>query len=457
MSRIVPSLPLGMRSLAVEGGCLLALAAVALVWWGVVKGGGSPLDPVSADGLAQADEPPAPGGGDRPDRDRSKQIEIGMSAPFTGPSRGLGVELYRGSMAYFEHLNRQGGIHGRTVTIRAYDDGYNPGPAVENSVRLIERDDVLLLFDYVGTPTTTRCLPLLKKYGDRSAFLFFPFTGAQPQRQSPYGDFAFNLRASYYQETAGLVDHLVAVGRRRVAVFYQVDAYGRTGWEGVRAALERHQLAMAGEATYRRGTDFQESVGRQVELLRAADADAVICIGSYGACAAFVRDARDAGWQVPIANISFAASENLLDLLLAAGRAKGVDYTPDLIQSEVMPSYNDQTLPAVREYREFMDRYQPLPPGRLLSEGYQPKRYSSVSLEGFLNARVLSAILKQMGPPFERRRLKRAAESVRDLDVGIGVPVSFAPDRHQGVDRVYYTTVRGGQFEPLDDWRRWEK
>jgi ABC-type branched-subunit amino acid transport system substrate-binding protein len=195
---------------------------------------------------------------------KADEIELGMSATFTGPSRSLGIELYRGSKAYFDHINSRGGVHGRKVVVRAYDDGYNPGPAIDNTVRLIEEDGVFLLFNYVGTPTTTRCLPLLRRSREQSVLLFCPFTGTQPQRQQPYDEFVFNLRASYYQETAGLVDHFVQLGRKRVAVFYQIDAYGRNGWEGVRAALDRHGLKMTGEATYRRGTTFDASLKQQV-------------------------------------------------------------------------------------------------------------------------------------------------------------------------------------------------
>ena len=392
-----------------------------------------------------------PGGG------RAEEIVVGMSGAFTGPSKGLGIELYRGSMAYFDHVNSAGGVHGRKIAIKAYDDGYNPLPAIDNTIRLIEKDDVFLLFDYVGTPTTTRCLPLLKRHKDKSMLLFFPFSGARPQRQPPYGEFAFNLRASYSEETAGLVDHFLAVGRKRVAVFYQIDAYGRNGWWGVRTALARHGLKMAGEATYRRGTDYQKSMRPQVDILRAAGADAVISVGSYAACAAFIRDARDAGWDVPIANVSFVGSENMLELLKETGRAKGTDYTPNLINSQVVPSYHDLTLPAVREYRQFMSRYRPLPPRALLKEEYQPAPYSFVSLEGFLNAKLLVAVLEKMGPPFDRKRLKEATESVRGLDLGIGVPISFTATGHQAGDRVYYTEVRDGQFEPLTDWKRWRQ
>ncbi|MDB5309228.1 MAG: hypothetical protein JWO38_3430 [Gemmataceae bacterium] len=442
------------RAVIVLFGGVLALCVLAVAWWAVVERELRSSDPGRGDTPQPvAYGPPRPPGGPA-DGD---VIQVGMSAPFEGPSQGLGIELYRGSMAFFEHVNARGGVHGRRVVIRAYDDGYNPAPAIENTTRLIETDDVFLLFNYVGTPTTTRCLPLLKQYGDKSVFLFFPFTGAQPQRRAPYGDFVFNLRTSYYEETAGLVDHFIAIGRRRVAVFYQIDAYGRNGWEGVRVALARHHLEMAGEATYRRGTPYEESLKRQVDILRRADADAVISIGSYGACAAFIRDARDAGWDVPIANVSFVGSENLLAVLQAAGKAGGTDYTRDLINSQVVPSYNDLTLPAVREYRDLMALYPPPPPPHLGAEEYQPVQLSFVSLEGFLNAKLLVAILDRMGPPFERARLRPAAEAIRDLDLGIGVPVSLTPARHQAIHRVYYTVVRDGRFEPLDDWARWGK
>jgi branched-chain amino acid transport system substrate-binding protein len=264
----------------------------------------------------------------------------------------------------------------------------------------------------VGTPTTTRCLPLLKRHNDQSLLLFFPFSGAQPQRQAPYNEFVFNLRASYYQETAGLVDHFVMMGRRRFAVFYQIDAYGRNGWEGVRAALARHDLKMVAEATYPRGTPYSESMKQQVDILCQADADAVISIGSYAACAGFIRAARDAGWEVPIANVSFVGSENMLDLLQETGQANGTNYTRNLINSQVVPCYHDQTIPVVKEFRKLMLAHPPMPPPQLLNEVYQPRDLSFVSLEGFLNAKLLVAILEKMGPPFDRYRILHAAESL---------------------------------------------
>jgi ABC-type branched-subunit amino acid transport system substrate-binding protein len=387
----------------------------------------------------------------------AEPLVLGMSAAFTGPSRGLSIELYRGSKAYFDHVNQDKGIHGREIVIKAYDDGYNPVPAIKNTIKLIDQDDVFLLFDYMGSPTVTRMLPLLPRRRDRSMYLFFPFTGAEPPRQRPYEDYVFNLRASYYRETAGLVKNLVRVNRQRIAVFYQLDAYGRSGWDGVRGTLATTGLHMVAEATYKRGTSFAESFQAQVEILRQADPDAVISIATYEAAAGFIRDARDAGWDVPIANVSGVDSENLLALLLDRGRATGPDYARNLIFSEVVPNYRDPVLPAAKEYRELMDRHRPAPPPDLLDKPYAAPPYSFISFEGYLNARLLVEILKKMGPDLRRENIKKVVESLDKVDLGINEPVSFGPDKHQGLNKVYFTVVKGGEFVSQEDWLQWRK
>lgn len=384
-------------------------------------------------------------------------IVIGMSAAFSGPSASLGIELYRGSMAYIAQVNGMGGVNGRKLVIKAYDDQYDPVSAVENTITLIEKDQVFLLFDYVGTPTVTRVLPLLKRYSDRHVSLFFPYTGAQPQREPPYDAFVFNLRASYRQETEGLVDHFVQIGRKRIAVLYQADAYGRSGWDGVRRALQKHALAMVGEATYARGTTYEQSFRQQVDILRQTNPDAIIVIGAYAASAAFIRDTRDANWDIPIANLSFVGSVPMLQLLRASSQAREKDYTTNLINAQVVPSYEDTTLSAVQQYRELMDRYAPRPPADLVGEAYQSLHYSFGSFEGFLNAKLLVEILQRMGPTVDKATVKETVEKMGDYDIGINAIVSFGPDKHQGSDTVYYTTVQGDLFVPLSDWQRWQR
>jgi ABC-type branched-subunit amino acid transport system substrate-binding protein len=381
------------------------------------------------------------------------ELVFGMSAPFTGANGEMGIEFYRGLMAYIEHFNRNGGAAGRTILVLPANDGYNPQPCFNNTVEFITRDDVFALFSYVGTPTVTHILPLLQKFEDRHTYLLFPLTGAQPMRTEPYGRYVYNLRASYFEETAGLVDNLVRVGRRRIAVFYQNDAYGRTGWDGVRRALERHGERIAGEAAYSRGAPYGQDFTAEVDRIMEAGPDAVICIGTYASQAAFIRDMRNLGHDIPVAGVSFSDSDKMLELLTLEERRSGRTYTDKLICSQVVPCYEDTSLAAVRFYRELMDSYKGAP--LAAGQGYSPRRFSYVSFEGFLNGIMLGEIVRRMADDPRRDRIPEVMNSIRDLDIGIGVNVNFGPGRQQGLDVVYYTTVVGGHFQPIRDWEEW--
>jgi ABC-type branched-subunit amino acid transport system substrate-binding protein len=225
----------------------------------------------------------------------------------------------------------------------------------------------------------------------------------------------------------------------------------------VKSTLAKYGLNIVAEATYYRGTKYSESLLQQVRILKNSGADAVISVGAYAACAAFIRDARDAGWDVPIANVSFVGSEFLIELLLESEGKNNRNYTHNLLNSQVVPSYEDTSLPAVNEYRALMDKYSPFPPRDLMEDIYKPLRYSFVSLEGFLNAKLLVEILKRLGPDFDKARIPAVVEGIRDLDIGIDTKVTFGPHKHQGIDHVYYTTYKDGRFIPITDWSEWRK
>src|SRR5262249_54838376 len=159
--------------------------------------------------------------------------------------------------------------------------------------------------------------------------------------------------------------------------------------EGVRNALERRGLRIQGEATYGRGATFSASLKQQVDILKATDPDAIISIGAYAACAAFIRDARDSGWNVPVANVSFVGTVPMANLLVELGRVTGRDYESNLVNSQVVPSYDDLSVPAVKEYRQRMDEYGLKVPSPWDASDYRPLQYSFVSFEGFLNAKLL--------------------------------------------------------------------
>jgi branched-chain amino acid transport system substrate-binding protein len=386
----------------------------------------------------------------------SRTIKIGMSAAFTGTAAALGTELYRGAQAYYDEINDRGGIHGRPISVAVLDDRYEPLPCVMNTLRLLEEEGVFLLSGYVGTPTLTRALPFIKHYAqehDEDFVVVGVFTGAQPQREPPYGEYVFNIRASYRQEMMALVDQFWRAGAREFGVFYQIDAYGRSGTDGVARGLARRGATIAAEATYARGARFEEDMSLAVKALRERSVDVVLCTGAYQGCAAFIRSARDLGWNVPISNLSFVGSEALLGLLTEHGRKTGRDYTRAIINSQVVPSYDNETLPGVSEYRALMDKNNPVIPHSLRDPSYTPRSYSFASLEGFINAKVIVEGLRRAGPNLTRRRFRQGLESLHDFDLGIGAPLSFGTNRHQGLDSVYFTRVENERWVSITDWK----
>jgi len=380
----------------------------------------------------------------------ARDVKIGMSAAFKGPAAGLGTELWRGATAYFSEINARGGVNGRSVVVAALDDGYQPDPCLRNTIQLVEQDQVFFLSNYVGTPTLTRALPVIKRYGD--VLLVGNFTGAQPQREAPYVDYVFNIRASYRQEMAALVERFWGLGARKFGLFYQIDAYGRSGADAVERALAQRGAKVVAEATYVRGARFDDDMAPAVAVLRQAGCEIVLCTGAYQGCGAFVRAARDVGFTVPVSNVSFVGSDAMLALLLKHGKTAGRDYTRALVNSQVMPSYDDLGLPGVAEYRALMDKHNPALPESLRDRGYTPQRYSFISLEGFVNAKVTVEALRGAGTNPTRASLRQSLESLHNVDLGIGAPLSFGPERHQGLDSVYFTRVQGEHWVPITDW-----
>jgi branched-chain amino acid transport system substrate-binding protein len=381
-----------------------------------------------------------------------REIRIGMSSAFKGTAAGLGTEFYRGAQAYYNEVNARGGLFGRMLTVVGLDDNYEPLPCVKNTIQLLEKDTVFCLSNYVGTPTLTRALPVIKRYADQQVVLVGNFTGAQPQREAPYVEHVFNVRASYRQEMAALVDRFWQVGARNLGVYSQADAYGRSGTDGVARALAARGSRVVAETTYQRGMKFDDDVTPAVNALRRAGADAVLCTGAYQGCGAFVRTARDLGWTVPISNVSFVGSDAMLRLLLQHGKTTGRDYTRGLVNSQVVPSYDDVALPGVVEYRGLMERHNPALPPALRDDKYVPQRYSFISLEGYVNARVVVEAVRRAGPNPTRSGFRQALESLKNFDLGIGAALTFGPERHQGLDSVYFTRVDGERWVPITDW-----
>ena len=340
-----------------------------------------------------------------------------------GPAKFLGKEYTRGYMAVLNLVNQNGGIHGRKITLQVLDDGYEPEKAIENTKRFI-KDGCFLLTGYVGTPTSKAALPVAEKAG---LPYFFPFTGAEFLR-NPVRPLVFNLRASYFMETEEMVHYLADVlGLKKIAIFYQDDSYGRAGLAGFKKAMSKRGLDIAGEATYPRNT---VAVGKAAIVMRRIKPQAIVMIGAYRPCAEFIKKAKKVGLSdTKFINISFVGSKALLKELGPAGE--------DVLVTQVVPFPWDDSLAGIKEYCKTM------------KQSYSDFEPGFVSLEGYLAAKTLVQVLKNAGRDLSRKSVVKAADNLKDFDLGILEKISFSPNDHQGMEKVYLTQIKNGKFEQV--------
>jgi branched-chain amino acid transport system substrate-binding protein len=352
----------------------------------------------------------------------AEAIRIGQVCALTGPAQGLGQEMQAGATAYFEHVNSQGGIHGRKISLLTLDDSYEPEQTIEATKKLIDQEQVFMLFGYVGTPTSTAAVPLTKQ---AQVPFFGPFTGAEFLR-TPVRANIYNVRASYFQETEAQVHQLVEVlGKKNIAVFYQNDSYGRAGLGGVQKALRQRGLDVVATGAYQRNT---MEVQGALDTIQKVNPEAVIMIGAYKPNAAFIKAAKVARMQALFLNVSFVGSLPL---------ARELDRDGDgVIVTQVVPLPWDTSTPLVAEYQQHLQQYMP---------GVEP---GFGSLEGYLDAKIVVQAMRNAGPALTRAALTRALDSMTQVDFG-GVTVSFSPTNHQGLDTVYLTVLQGGRYKQV--------
>lgn len=340
---------------------------------------------------------------------RAGRIVLGQSAALSGAAAQLGLQFHAGARLYFARLNGRGGIFGRAVELKSLDDGYEPDRCERNTRQLLD-EGVAALFGFIGTPTSLAALPLAT--AARMPFIA-PFTGAQGLRE-PFNRYAFHVRASYFDETARIVNHLTSIGLKNIAVFHQNDSYGQAGLAGVVRALAAQQSKPVVTATVERNS---VDVAQAVKTIAAARPEAVVQISAYKSCAAFVREARKAGFVGQFYNVSFVGTAALADELGA--EARGV------VVSQVMPYPFAATTPIAGEFLA------------AAQTANVDVNYSSI--EGYVAARTLAEALRRTGGA-GGEALVAAFEGLREFNLG-GFFIDFGPAKRAGSSFVELTIL----------------
>ncbi len=346
-------------------------------------------------------------------------ITIGMSAPFSGPNGAYGLDMRQTIQAYFEQVNKGGGIAGRKLELVALDDGYETERTVANTKALLGDKNAFALLAYYGSSPTTEAMNTV--FGPAKVPLVGTISGAATLREPPSANpntrYMFNVRASYADETEAIVSQLVSLGMTRIAVFYQNDGFGKSGLDGVTAALKKHKLTPAAVGTVERNS---LDVGKAVEAIAKSSPQAVVMVTLYKPTAAFVKAMKKAGQMPMLMTLSPVGAEQLVQELANDARGIGI--------SQVVPYPWNDVVPVVREYQKLAAK---------------PGAYSYYGMEAYLMARTLVEGLKRAGKDLSRDKLVSALEGMGNADFG-GYRVNYTGSSRLGSRFVELTVVGPG-------------
>ncbi|MFH1398353.1 MAG: ABC transporter substrate-binding protein [Candidatus Omnitrophota bacterium] len=354
------------------------------------------------------------------------EILIGSSSALEGDASYLGIQTNNGFMAYLNSVNAAGGVNGRKLKLIALNDGYEPLPCVEMTKKLINEYKVFMLANYVGTPTSVKAY-LVWTYAKIPATGFF--TGAEALRK-PFNRYNIHIRGSYYKELSAIIDVFVKeLGLKKIAVFYQDDAFGESVKKAAEIALEKFKMVPIAYGIFERNTlKIEEGLAK----IKDSQPEAIVMVGTYAPLARFVKEAKKSGLTKTFFHtVSFVGPEALAANL-------GAD-SDNVFLTLVMPPYAESNLPIVKEYLGALSKY------------YPNDSANFVSLEGFVNAKVMVEGLRRAGRDLTREKYINAIETIKPGEMGSGLKFNYGPTDHEGLTDIYIAQIKNGKYVEVKD------
>jgi branched-chain amino acid transport system substrate-binding protein len=351
------------------------------------------------------------------------EIKIGQSMPYSGPASAYGT-IGKVEAAYFKKINDEGGINGRKINFISLDDGYAPPKAVEMARRLVEQDEVLLVFQTLGTAVNTA----IQKYMNaKKVPQLFIATGATKWDDPKNFPWTMGWQPSYQAETAIYAKQILKESpNAKIGVLYQNDDFGKDYLKGLKDGLGDKVKMIVAEVSYEI-TD--PTVDSQIVQLQTSGADVFVNITTPKFAAMAIRKAFDIGWR-PVQYLS-NVSRSVGSVLTPAGLEKSVG----LISTEYLKDPTDTQWAndaAIIEWTAFMKKY--YPDGSLIDAS---------NVYGYTAAQTLVQVLKQCGDNLTRDNVMKQAANLKDfapstLLPGIKIntsPSDYAPIQSVQLDR----------------------
>jgi branched-chain amino acid transport system substrate-binding protein len=356
------------------------------------------------------------------------EIKIGNIMPYSGPLSAYALNG-RAEAAYFNKVNSEGGINGRKIKFISYDDAFSPSKTVEQARRLVESDEVLLVFNSLGTPTNNaiRQYMNLKKVPQ-----LFVATGA-----TQFGDFksfpwTIGWQPTYQTEGRIYAKYILQnLPQGKIGILYQNDDSGRDYVKGLRDGLgaEAAKRMIVAELPY---DPSETTVESQVVTLKTSGADIFFNEATPKFAAQAIRKAAEIGWK-PTQFLA-SISNSVGSVLKPAGleNAKGI-LSANFLKDPTDPTWKDD--PAIKEWLTFMAKYFP--------EG---DKTSTFSVYGYLLAQTLVQVLKQCGDELTRENVMRQAANLHDFELGLllpGIKINTNPNDYFPLEEMQMSRFNG--------------
>jgi branched-chain amino acid transport system substrate-binding protein len=346
------------------------------------------------------------------------EILIGQDIDMTGAISARMKPLMQAADAYFDSVNKRGGVNGRQIKLIRLDSTNKPEKSLENVMQLVEKEQVFAMWSSSGTGNVVTTLPYLT---EQQVPLIGTTSGAEAlyAKKHPY---LINVKASFADEIARIGTHLQQLGTNKLGVIYLENGFGREALKSAQSAAAERKITIVAQASFKEdGSDIEQAV----QTVAKAKPEALLLL----TLAAPAPKVVEAYQKTNAATQMFALSLIAPDVLF---KSIG-DKSHGIIVTQVVPFPWDISLPITSEYQELMKKA-------------GVTTYSVSGMEGFMNAKALVEGLRAAGKKPTRAGLIAAFENMRGKDLG-GMKLRYSADNHNGSNMVDITMIgKGGKL-----------
>jgi branched-chain amino acid transport system substrate-binding protein len=357
------------------------------------------------------------------------EIKIGNTMPYSGPASVYGI-VGKTMAAYFKKINAEGGINGRMINFISYDDSYSPPKTLEQARKLVESDEVFLIFGSVGTASSAA----IQKYmNNKKVPLLFVLSGASRFNDPKNFPWVMPLFPSYQDEGRIYGKYLLQNhASDKIGILYQNDDYGKDILRGLKGGLTG-KMPIVAEMPYE-ATDT--TVDSQIVTLRASGASVFLNAATAKPAAQAIRKVAELGWK-PVQLLN-NLSTSIAGVLKPAGLVNSIGIlSAGYIKDPADPSWHNDE--AYKEWRAFMDKYYP-----------DGDRTNGLTVSSYIYAQALVYVLRQCGTDLSRQNVMRQAASIKNLELKMllpGITINTGPDDYAPIKQMQMRRFSGDHWE----------